>query len=405
MAFTEKRLAALALIALAIAVAIVVSPRQGALANAPYRPRLDADVLERLPARATDAPTRELFDMRRSLEGDPRNLALATALARRDIEEGRRRSDPRYLGYAEAALAPWWRAESPPADVLLLRATIRQSSHDFVGALADLDTLTQLTPNDPQMWLTRSVVLGVRGEYGPALESCARLAALTRGLVVPCCTENIRSLTGSAKDAYAKLESAVSAVRTTSPQETAWASSTLGEVAIRAGDPSSAERHFLRTLAIDPEDAYVLGAYTDLLLDLNRPREASARLIAHTQNDALLLRLALAETRVGDAAAPEHTRVLEERYDASHARGDTVHRREEARFALDLAHDPRRALALASANFDVQKEPWDVRIILEAALAAGDAKSAGPALEFLKANHLEDPSVVAAATKLVEARR
>ncbi len=43
----------------------------------------------------------------------------------------RARSDPRYLSYAEAALGPFWDLPSPPNDVLVLRATVRQSVHDF----------------------------------------------------------------------------------------------------------------------------------------------------------------------------------------------------------------------------------------------------------------------------------
>jgi hypothetical protein len=62
--------------------------------------------------------------------------------------------------------------------------------------------------------------------------------------------------------------------------------------------------------------------------------------------------------------------MLGARFDASRARGDVVHRREEARYWLSLRDDPSRAHALAKANWDVQKEPWDARILREAADAA-----------------------------------
>ena len=62
---------------------------------------------------------------------------------------------------------------------------------------------------------------------------------------------------------------------------------------------------------------------------------------------------------------------LAARFDATRRRGDTVHRREEARYALEVEDDPARALALARANFAVQKEPADVRLLADAARAAG----------------------------------
>jgi hypothetical protein len=37
----------------------------------------------------------------------------------------RSESDPRYNGYAEAALRPWWSLPHPPNSVLLLRAPMK----------------------------------------------------------------------------------------------------------------------------------------------------------------------------------------------------------------------------------------------------------------------------------------
>jgi hypothetical protein len=51
-------------------------------------------------------------------------------------------------------------------------------------------------------------------------------------------------------------------------------------------------------------------------------------------------------------------------------RGDRVHIREEARFTLHLLNDPKTALKFAEENWQVQKEPADIRILLESALAA-----------------------------------
>jgi tetratricopeptide (TPR) repeat protein len=395
-----RRKSAIVLIVLVavIGLAVLLSAGDRGTADAAYVPTADSVVLEKLPTRLSDPTTRELSSLRGTLATDPKNLPVAVRVARLDIQQARARSDPRFLGYAQAALAPWWDMESPPPPVLLLRATIRQSTHDFDRALADLDALVKLTPDDPQAWLTRSVVLGVRGQYDEARKSCDPLTGRTSPVVRAVCVASIDGVTGDAAGAYERLSLAMG--RSTSPDERGWAMSTLGEIATRRGDVAGAERSFKAALASDPDDAYVLGAYSDLLLDQGRPAEAAALVRERQVNDALLLRLALAETAMHGKHADELVADLRGRFEASHLRGDTVHRREEARFELGLLHDAPKALALARANWEVQREPWDVRILLESALAAHDPGAAAPALEFLDAHHLEDPVIRSVAGKL-----
>jgi hypothetical protein len=70
----------------------------------------------------------------------------------------------------------------------------------------------------------------------------------------------------------------------------------------------------------------------------------------------------------------------------SRARGDRVHQREEARLLLALGKEPARALSLAREGFAAQREPWDARVLLLAALAARELGAAQPVLAFLREN-------------------
>lgn len=81
---------------------------------------------------------------------------------------------------------------------------------------------------------------------------------------------------------------------------------------------------------------------------------------------------------------------LKARFDAAQLRGDTVHRREEARFALQLLDRPDQALKLALENWAVQKEPADARILLEAARAAGRDAEGEQVREFVREHRLAD---------------
>jgi hypothetical protein len=104
----------------------------------------------------------------------------------------------------------------------------------------------------------------------------------------------------------------------------------------------------------------------------------------------LLLRLVFAERALHLATAAQRAATLEARYAAAQLRGDTVHQQEEARFSLEVRHDPQKALMLARENWTVQREPSDARIFLEAARAANEPAAARPVLQWLDENHIED---------------
>ncbi|NRD44189.1 tetratricopeptide repeat protein [Corallococcus exiguus] len=370
----------------------------------PFTPAADSTVLEHVPATATDAKARERAALRRALASRADQLDLALRLARLDIEEGRASGDPRYLGWAQAALGPWWDAEPPPPGVRLLRATILQGRHEFPAALADLDALVRETPDDAQAWLTRAVVLGVRGAHAEAQRSCAMLAPLAGTVAGAVCQAQVMSLSGRSKAAYALLSAAL-ARGTHGTEEQAWALSTLAEAAARAGDTERATKLFARVLAMDPSDAYSRAAYADLLLDLGRPRDVIALTKDHGQDDNQLLRRVLAESALGTPEAPALAAELASRHEASHLRGDSLHAREEARFALHVQKDAAKALKLALANWEVQHEPWDARILLESALAHGTPADAAPVVRFLEASGAEDPGPLALSERVRKALR
>ena len=81
------------------------------------------------------------------------------------------------------------------------------------------------------------------------------------------------------------------------------------------------------------------------------------------------------------------------RFAAYTVRGTEFYGREQARFVLHLQHDPQAVLALATRNWDVQRAPQDVRVLLEAAQAAGQPKAAIPVLAFLRQTGLQDPVI------------
>ncbi|MEO5574183.1 MAG: hypothetical protein ABIR48_06860 [Gammaproteobacteria bacterium] len=356
----------------------------------PYIPRNQADILEHLPFKPGDPSMRELRQQRTVLARAPDNALLAAQSARDYIKQGRAQGDPRYFGYAQGALNPWWHLENPPSDILFLRATLRQTSHDFNGALADLDRLLAQHPDNLNGWLARAIILQVRGDYGEAKKSCAPLLQnRSLQLMAQSCINSVASFDGAAQASYNALHSTLQNVRKPTPEDRQWALTILADIAVRTGQAALAEQHFNDALALG-RDNWLLGAYADFLLDQHRPMEVIELLKDEVNVDNLLLRLTLAEQAVNAPTLSKHVVMLRERFAASRLRNDMRHRREEARFTLHILHEPRQALKLAQENWAVQREPEDARILLAAALAAEDRRAAQPVLEFIARNQLED---------------
>lgn len=374
----------------------------GAAYPEPYRPTEDAQVLQQLSFRASDPVARELDRLRTNLRGNPRNLESAVKLATRYIEQGRSEGDPRFLGQAQAILSPWWSEPTPPPAALLLRATIRQNAHEFNEALTDLDQVLAEQPTNAQAWLTKASILQVQARYDEARRACQRLARLAAAHVLLGCLSDIASVTGQSTKSRELLEQVLSDTALVG-RERIWIATILAETAGRTGAIREAEQYFSEAFAVDIKDQYLLGAYADFLLDHGRHHDVVSLLQSETRADGLLLRLALAEQALKLPTFQNHTAELAARFAAGRDRGTTVHVREEARFTLALLHDARRALPLAQANWKVQREPADARILLESALAAKNPPAAQPVLDWMTRNHVEDVHLRQLAKQIQEA--
>jgi tetratricopeptide (TPR) repeat protein len=369
---------------------------------APYKPQRDAEVLEVLPARAADPRMRELRRLRNALAARPTDLPTAVQLARAYYGEVAAEGDPRYIGYAQAALAPWWDQPAPPLPVRVVRAMLLQFSHQFDAALADVQAATQQDPDQGEAWAWQTAIHMVQANYGEAQRTCVEMARLATKLIGAGCKAQIDSLTGHAAAAATALHEALARNPRATAAEQLWVLTRLGEIEERRGQFALAEDAFRRALKLDITDGYLLAAYADFLLDQARPAEVLTLLKGRERSDLLLLRLALAAKAMNSPALAAWSAELSARFDAARLRGDTVHQKEEARYVLALLGPSQtaRALDLARRNYAVQREPADARVLLEAALAAGQPDAAAPVLAWMKSSGVESQGLQALARSL-----
>ena len=382
--------------ALILAAVAMVSAVQGA----PFTPGSDQQVLERLPTRAADPKQRELRELRDRWRAQPHDADVAARLARRYFEASAAEGDPRYIGYAQAALAPWWDKPEPPAGLRVVRAMLRQFGHEFDAALADLAAAVQQDPDDGEAWAWLLAIHLVQAHYDKARAACAKLAELAEPLIAAGCRAQIDSLTGRAGAAADALRAALRADDTAGPEQRLWSFTRLAEIEERRGRFAEAEAAFRAALALGLPDVYLLSAYADFLLDRGRAAEVLALLKDSERSDLLLLRLAIAGKATGAPQAAAWADALTARFDAARLRGDALHQKEEARFALAVRGEAKRALALAGTNYVLQREAADARVLLEAALAAREPAAAEPALRWLAESGAESLVLRQLATQL-----
>lgn len=362
--------------------AFLCAPTRGA----PYVPKDDAVVLERVPAALA---TRRLEPLRKRASAEPSELSTTLQLAQGYLVIGRETSDPRFVSYAQATLSPWLQRPNTPVPVLVLAATALQSSHRFDEALALLDRALAIDSRNAQAWLTKATVLQVQGEFAGARAACQHLLQTTDQLIALTCIASVDSLSGRLAASYRALANASGALGRAEESVQSWMLGQLAEMAVRLADVTAAEKYFLAALRVSPESAYLKGAYADLLLSTRRNHEVIELLQEHESQDILLLRLAIAGKRLGSADASRWAQMFDARRRATR-HDDNSHLREHARFLLEVRDAPTEALQVAQENWRVQREPADIRVYLQAALRAGEQRSAGVVRAWIRETGYED---------------
>jgi hypothetical protein len=356
----------------------------------PRVPATEDTVLERVPAAAATA---KLEPLRARLAAHPDDVQSALALARGYLDIGRSNADPRFVSYAEATLAPWLSRPHPDPAVLTLAATTLQYLHRFDAALALLERSLAVQTFNGHAWLTKATILQVQGRFVEAREACRPLIQVSGQLIALTCLTSVNSLTGKLAESYSALRRVFTDDPRLEPAIRVWILGQLADMAQRAGDSKAAESYLLEALHVAPQDGYSKGAYADLLLEQHRNEEVVQLLKGDEQQDNLLLRLATAATRLGRQEAPRWNDMFQERYEAARRDGDLTHLREQARFLLDVRGNAVEALELAKRNWQVQREPADVRLYFAAAAAAANQQELQNMRAWVQRTHYEDYTI------------
>jgi hypothetical protein len=336
----------------------------------PIEPTRDDEVVEVLPAAGNRAAERRT---RRALAAQPRDPALALAVARHHLVQARELGDPRFAGLALSAVAAWTDETTMPADVLTMKATLQQYLHEFDASVRSLQALLARPSNEarPQAWLTLATVRRVQGRYADSDAACKQVERNGAALHAHACLAENAALRGRVVEARATLGRLIARPGLTVATQT-WLLTTLAELEQREARAAAADAAFRAVLHLE-SDPYAKVAYADFLIDEGRALEALTLLKNETRTDAVLLRLAIAGTRANAAGAARDVAEMRERIVLANERPEArkLHGREQAMFALFVERQPALALDLARGNVEQQREPLDLLVLARAAQASG----------------------------------
>lgn len=356
----------------------------------PYIPTDDSEVLETLP-RSLISGRNEMRELRQQLAAEPSNAELASKVAGRYLQMGNVEGDPRFYGYARAAIEHWWEASDAPPVILAQRAKLKEKDHNYNAALADLELLIQQQPQNVQAWTDRGNIYRVQGKYGQAKSTSDTMAEFAGSAQTLLSRLPIMAVTGEAEAAYSEIAKIRPAIEERFPDLAPWMITIQANAATALGKTKQAEQHLQAGLELAPGNKNLLRNYADLLLDGERNQEVISLLKDHTSDNGVLLRAAIAAKHAGkEKQAAQWKTQLENRFEELRLRGSQPHGRFESRYELELNDNPQRALEIALANWQQQKEARDTRNVLEAAVVAADPAAAQRVIEFLRKHQTQD---------------
>lgn len=338
----------------------------------------DQDILVTLPEPALTTTTPP---------DDPDRLA---DLIQAQIQQARTTGDPRFTGYAEGLLQQW---NGQMTDRLqVLKATIDQSNHRFDRARSELTALIASSA-EPQQSLQARLMLAnielVQGRYDAAAEHCSELTQRLPGLIAASCQAQAQARTGKPEAAYQELKQQLANAGNATESARIWALGTLGDLATQMDNPA-AKTHWLALLSAAPDDLYIRAQLADWFLARGEVNQVLSLTEGYETVDSLAVIRAIALQQSGHPDADALKATLTQRFAEAQWRGNLLHKRDFARFQLDIVDKPESALENAQENWEDQREPSDTRLLLRAAIATGNADQIASVKTWLSQNGQQD---------------
>lgn len=333
----------------------------------------------------------------------PQDLGAAMAYARAVFTLGLTEGDLRWYGSAKAALAPWWAAQDGPAEVFFLRGLVKQGFHDFKGGLQDIQRAIDLEPGRAEFWSWRFALHLLLADMAAARQDTQEMARLLGDTEADVYRAVLLYRTGEPQQAVQMLARSIRlpAFQDASSQD--WLSFHLGEAHRVAGQAERAEAVWGQRLQRHPQSHLLRLSLADLLNQQGRFAQAQS-VAMHREpralTDALLMQALLASRGLRDPAQASLAAQMAARLQSQALRQEALIERPKLIYQIAYGQDLAAGLALSIDNWQLQKEPPDAVLFVQAALALGQAQAAAPVLAWARDTGYTDPQLASLLTQL-----
>ncbi|MGJ8693358.1 MAG: tetratricopeptide repeat protein [Thalassotalea sp.] len=287
------------------------------------------------------------------------------------IDQGQYAGKSAYnFGRANALLAPHLTKPSVAPQAWYLSARILQHQHQFKPALTALDNVLSLAPEMLNARLLKANIHLVLSEYSLARQTCLTLLGQADMLTIAACSLEVESYQGKLLASYQQLAQLL--VRYPLPEDETgvWLLQLVADMAYRQGEFQSALNWLNKYPKVNKPLSFIVQ-WADIHLALNQAEPVLAELTdivngAEFKDDALLLRLALAEKQL--TGQNFWAQQMAERVNLRVQRQDQFHAAELARYYLEINPDPVKALYWADINWQSAKLAADKYLLDQATL-------------------------------------
>lgn len=284
------------------------------------------------------------------------------------------------VGRANALLKPHLQ-QDVSANAWYLSARILQHQHQFKAALQDLDKAIAQNNSLISAWLLKANIHLALAQYSQARSACVSLLGQADMLTVASCSLEVESYQNKLTASYQQLADLVARYGLPDDESQAWVVQILADMAHRLGNNNTAI-DWLAQYSKPLKPTSLLVLWSDIQLENNQADEVYQQLTnvlkqAEFKDDALLLRLAIAEKQMNTGSYWAEQTLA--RVQLRIQRNDRFHAGEIARFYIDIAPNPDKALHWAEENWRMTKLAADKKLLNEAVSMQGASEMPEPA--------------------------
>jgi Tfp pilus assembly protein PilF len=301
-------------------------------------------------------------------------------------------------------LTPWWTAADLPADAYFLRGLVKQGFHDFQEGLQDINRAIALEPARAEFWSWRFALHLLLADMSAAQKDIEEIGRLFGEEEAKVYRAVFLYRTGQPLPAVDKLSQAIRSVNYQDASSQDWLGFHLGEAHRVAGQPAKALAVWGQRLKASPQSHLIRLSLADLLNQQGQYRQALTIAMAATgsgnvQNstasmtDALLMQAVLASRGMKDPDESRLASQLEARLQSQALRQEALIERPKLIYQIAYGRDVKAGLALSVDNWQLQKEPPDALLFVQAALALGQARAAEPVVSWAEKTGYTDPQL------------